>query len=335
MPLLTENEQLVLNQFYRSIGPGALSGSPIKLVKATRHVLPSLTVVKAREFLNRQKSYKLYIERRKRHSAPHRWFEVSEPNQLWMIDSMYLPKGTFSRKRYATIIMDYFSKYAYGFCSVALNANAALAHLKSAIAEAGIAPLSILTDNGSEFSSVFSQFLTENKIKHLKTNFQAESKTSGTERIIKTLRRYIAKILLEKITENRIEDALDAAINIYNSTFHYSVNMTPSEARAWDKRGDIMAFKLNRRYNILSNLPPKSNVSKFAKGTLVRIMKTGDSRKFMKSHTPNFYPEIFVIDGILKNDTGYRYILKSYSGSLLKGSFAEVDLKQVENNDSE
>jgi hypothetical protein len=73
--------------------------------------------------------------------------------------------------------------------------------------------------------------LSANDIKHIRTNSQAANKTSTAERVIKSLRRLSAKILLEKITENKVEIALDMAVETYNNTYHAAIKMLPIEAR--------------------------------------------------------------------------------------------------------
>jgi hypothetical protein len=73
-------------------------------------------------------------------------------------------------------------------------------------------------------------------------------------------------------------------------------------------------------------------VPKFANGALVRIRKSGDSRKFLKSHIPNYYDDIYTIVGGENFEHDFRYSLKSGEGETLRGTFSEFDLQRVEND---
>ena len=106
------------------------------------------------------------------------------------------------------------------------------------ILSSGRKPNKLQTDQGTEFlNRVFQKFLRENNIDFFTVN--SGLKASAVRRFNRTFKNKIYKYFTAKNTLTYI-DVLPKLVKSYNSTYHRSIKMKPSqvtksnEAKVWD-----------------------------------------------------------------------------------------------------
>jgi hypothetical protein len=117
------------------------------------------------------------------HSLPLRHIEVAEPFRQLFVDTWYL-KETLTT-HFCFVIICGFTKFLWVRFSKILSAAAATKAITSVIGSLppGTSVLSVASDRGSEFKSVFSRYLAENNIQHI--FMTGRHKTSIAERVIR------------------------------------------------------------------------------------------------------------------------------------------------------
>ena len=146
-----------------------------------------------------------------------------------------------------------------------------------------------------------------------------EEKSSMVERFNRTIKQKMWKML--SANNNTVYfEKIDELLKNYNSSFHRSVHMTPSEASDVKNTKHVFA-------NLYSDeIYKQVEKPKFRIGDRVRISKY--KRKFFdKGFTPNWTEEIFVINEILSTKP-VTYRLVDLQGEAVTGSFYEQELQR-------
>ena len=149
-----------------------------------------------------------------------------------------------------------------------------------------------------------------------------EEKSSVVERFNRTIKQKMWKMF--SANNNTVYfDKIDELLKNYNSSFHRSIQMTPSEA------SDI---KNSNRVNVFANLYSgeiykQVKKPKFRIGDRVCISKY-EPKLFDKGFTPNLTEEILVINEIL-NTKPVTYRLVDLQGEAVTGSFYEQELQKT------
>ena len=111
-------------------------------------------------------------------------------------------------------------------------------------------------------------------------------------------------------------DVLPSMVDKYNSTYHRSIKMTPSDARNPSNYQHV--------YNALYGNVRKSTSPKFHVGDKVRI--TRKKGTFEKGFTPNWTEELRTISTV-KATNPTTYTIKDQLGEPVRGSFYEQELQ--------
>jgi hypothetical protein len=122
---------------------------------------------------------------------------------------------------------------------------------------------------------------------------------------------------LTHTSNGRYIDILPELVASYNSTYHRTIKMPPSEVNAQNE-----SIVRKRLY------PSTSPTLKwrYKIGQTVRIKQT--KRVFKKGYEPSWTEEIFTISSLFPSDPP-TYILKDLAGELIKGKFYEQEIQPI------
>ena len=143
--------------------------------------------------------------------------------------------------RQALVVIDIFSKCADIIPIEELNSDSVLKALKQAFKKMGF-PMSIYSDNDTNFQSTVKQFFENEGIKHIITQTHA----NVAERFIRTMKNMIH----DRVRFNKAgwTSMLTPALNKYNTTVHSSTKMTPKQAHK-DENNSTVRVNLTLREN--------------------------------------------------------------------------------------
>ena len=133
-----------------------------------------------------------------------------------------------------------------------------------------------------------------------------EEKSSVVERWNTTMKNIMWKYFTANSTQKYIV-VLPSMVDKYNSTYHRSIKLTPSDTRNPSNYQHV--------YNALYG-----NVRKFHVGDKVRI--TRKKGTFEEGFTPNWTEELFTISSV-KATNSTTYTIKDQLGEPVRGSFYE------------
>ena len=184
----------------------------------------------------------------------------------------------------------------------------------------GRIPLRMQTDDGREFRNTNVQDLFRRIGIHWFST-KNEGKAQTVERFNRTLKGRMYKYFSAKNTRRWV-DVLDKLVKNYNTSYHTSIKMTPTEAL--DREGEVR----NNLYGLDDSKKSRNRRSKFKMGDRVRISKY--KTKFNRGFTPNFTNEIFTVVEVLKTSP-VTYKLKDSENEPIIGSFYSEELSIVRN----
>ena len=138
-----------------------------------------------------------------------------------------------------------------------------------------------------------------------------EEKYVAAERFIRTLKNKIYKYMTS-ISKNVYFDKADDIVNEYNNANHRTIKMKPIDV------------KYNTDIDIGKEVNDKD--PKFKVGGHGRISKYKNI--FVKSYTPNWSEEIFVIKQT-KNTVPWTYIINDLNDKEIIGTFYEKELQKI------
>ena len=173
-------------------------------------------------------------------------------------------------------------------------------------------PNRLWTDKGTEFyNRQLKGVLKANDVMLCST--ENEEKSSVVERWKRTTKNIMWKYFTANSTQKYI-DVLPSMVDKYNSTYHRSIKLTPSDARNPSNYQHV--------YNALYGNVRKSTSPKFHVVDKVRITR----KKGTLGFTPNWTEELLTISSVeATNPT--TYTIKDQLGEPVRGSFYEQQLQ--------
>ena len=213
-------------------------------------------------------------------------------------------------------VIDVFSKFAWSIPMKDKTGETTLAGFKQIVKESGRIPKFIWVDEGKEFyNKLMTEWLKENNITRYSTH--GEHKSAVVERFNRTLKTNMWKRFTAENTRNWI-NMLDKLMNDYNTRYHTTIKMTPTEASDKENEIEVLNNQGFRNQEVVKH--------KFKVGDKVRISRI--KGLFEKGYLPNWSEEVFEIFKAL--DTNPRtYILKDTQGEVLSGSFYYEELQNT------
>lgn len=143
----------------------------------------------------------------------------------------------------------------------------------------------LLTDLGSEFFGETQEVLKKHNVSHYFANPNHEAHVAIIERLFRTLKMRIRRIMLEWKTDNW-PSTLDTVMNLHNKTYSRSLGMSPNQAwlqKNWNKVWYNTFEKLEGK--LLARNSKKPFV--FSIGDTVRL-QFFKRNKFQKESEPTF-----------------------------------------------
>ena len=180
MPQVSANKNKLLARIFKK----TLS-TPAKLLAEAKKSLASVKMADVQNFLRSQPNYirttKMNYKKYPR-NLPLRHIYVSEPFRQLFVDTWYL-KQTIAT-HFCFVIICGFTKFLWVHFSRVLSAESAKKAMKSVVDSLPQRTvLTVASDRGPEFKSVFSQYLAENGIRQV--FMTGRNKTSIAERVIR------------------------------------------------------------------------------------------------------------------------------------------------------
>ena len=150
-------------------------------------------------------------------------------------------------------MIDKFSKYAYAETLESRNSLHVIRSIRKFINLFG-SPKKIITDQGSEFTSViFKDFCNQYNIELHTTSFQQSSSNSPVERLHSTLTE-IYRIIFEKSREKNHDDILTETLITYNNAIHSTIKLTPHEVFTGKTFKFLKESEFNNEHEYLQKL---------------------------------------------------------------------------------
>ena len=239
------------------------------------------------------KNYSLSLHKQRRKKFKRRPFIVYDPYESIQADLVFYTQ--FSHQnfgyKYILTVIDIFSKMAHCRALKTKRATEVAEKLDEILAEFPIIPRKLMVDAGTEFSGT-SPAINDIIVKKYKMVIYVLTgttiKASIIERFNRTLRERLARYMTENNTKKWI-DVLQDIVQNYNSTFHRSIGMAPSNVT------------FENRNEVFKKLYPKMDQKvkcKVKVGWRVRIPR--QKPLFEKGFTPNWSTEVYIIKKIHK-----------------------------------
>ena len=209
--------------------------------------------------------------------------------------------------RYIFIVIDNFSKYLWAIPLKNKYSQPITNEFSNILTISKRKPLKLESDRGTVFhNSIIQNFLKSKNIQHYPR--YTDKGPSIAERVIKTVRSLLKKLLFEKGTADWLSE-LPSVIKKYNNTIHHSTKMKPIDA----------SKKSNRKF-VYNNLKDTREIQK-PKFKLGQLVRTADIKKvFSKGDSTNYSYKLYTITEVI-HDTipSYRldYLPERYNENLL------------------
>ena len=252
-------------------------------------------------------------------------------DNTWTSDLMDLHRYVNQNKGYTFIlvVLDIFSRFAWAR-PLKTKTGAEVSRAFQNIFNEGRIPKALFVDRGTEYYNRDVRFvlngdafdnpnvrdeLQSNNIR-LYSSFN-EPKAVIAERFIRTLRGKIESNYI--LTQSTVwYDILPQLIHEYNTTYHRTIKMTPTEACMPENFPSVYRSQFRKH-------PP--SLIKYNRGDHVRI--SVHKKTFEKGSTANWTEEIFEIVDILPT-TPPTYKLKDLSGEEVHGAFYNEQLQKTD-----
>ena len=258
------------------------------------------------------------FEKRKVHAA----FK----DNVWGADfaDMQLLNKCNKEIRFLLCVIDIFSKYAWVVPLKDKKDVSIVAAFQSILKQSNRKPNKIWVDKGSEFyNASFKKWLRDNDTVMYSTN--NEGKSVVAERFIRTLKSNICKYMTS-ISKSAYIDKLDDIVDEYNSTYHTTIKMKPTDVK------DNTYINTNDKETNDKDSKMIKLTIKFKVGDRVRISKYKNI--FDKGYTPNWFEEVFVIKKV-KNTVPWIYVINDLNGEEIMRTFYEKNCKRRIKKNSE
>jgi hypothetical protein len=301
--------------YYDPSQPSGYSGASRLIADAKKDGISKSQVEK---WLRKQDAYTKHrkIDRR----FPRRHYVLLGIDDLWqadLADVSNLAKWN-SGVKFWLVVIDCFSKFVWVKPLSTKNGAAVVDAIAKIFEESGRIPRNFNTDKGTEFVNAKAKTLFKLNNINFYTSENPDTKACFAERVIRTLKERLYRMLTHRNTNNYLP-LLQDLIKGYNSAVHRSIGMAPIMVD--QETEDKVRQKLQSGHKVTSK-----PLHSFEVGTHVRIAK--ERTAFQKGYTPGWTEEIFKI--ISKHETKPpMYKIEDASGEVIAGHFYHQELQHV------
>ena len=279
-----------------------------------------ITGTKLRNWLAKQENYTKHRSLKRKFPtlkviSPHK-------NYQWDGDTMNMTRyGKHnSGYSYILILIDITTRHLWTKPLKTLTGKEMVSALKSIFAIDK--PRKIRTDSGSEFKNKLVESLLRTRDVDFFTT-KNEKKANYAERVIKTLKSKLVRILNFKNSQRWIDD-LSNSTKAYNGSYHRSIRMTPDNAM---KTSDDELWMMQHEWKPL--VPAKS--FQMAVGDRVRLSHI--RKPFDREYDEKWTDEVFQITDRTRKSNIPIYWLKDYDNDPILGSFYQSELQKISLDD--
>ena len=328
------DKEATLKALYDS--PHGVGKGVINFYKLITSKYINITRDDARDFLQRQANYQMTRPITHRTNKP---IVAEAPNLIWCIDLVDVSNysGHNNRWIYLFVCIDVFSRKVWiEKLTVKASENTARA-LKAIIDRAGIAPNTIMSDNGTEFKGAFSEFCRERGIKQSRSRTYSPEANGLVERANQDIRKIMRGFMVKNGDLNWTRVLRDIEEN-KNGAYNENIKATADEIWSPDKeKPDLRAARADKkaiaqqetRRRVEKEMEKFHEVDDFEKGEWVRVkmssLFSGVRRlvktKLTKQIVVSYSPEVFKIEKVIiprKNMLARRkYYLENRDGMVI------------------
>lgn len=275
---------------------------PEKVLRSLReegHGYEHATLHQVKKALATLPSYSRHrLIQKRSHTMTTRSDDVDERWQLDLANVTSLNSDQNDGYKYLLLILDVFSRKLaivplYDKKSEEVSEGTELIFMTT-----GRVPKSITSDNGQEFQGkAFKSLCRKYGIKQFYT-VSDKTHASLVERVIRTLRMKIGKMMTYRRSQRYIH-LLGDVVDSYNESRHSTLGMSPNEASSSIANRQLALFHLRGRLN-QPNRPRKDGDLPFSEGDKLRIPEP--FRRFRKSHEPTFSEKVYPVTASFFND---------------------------------
>lgn len=242
-------------------------------------------------------------------------------DSIWaadLVDMQYYARTNRGYK-YILMIIDVFSKYGWAI-PIKTKKGVEVAKAFADLWMKQTPPQMLWTDKGKEFLNKDMSSLLEKHNVHLYWT-ENEEKSCIVERWNRTIKRIMWKYFTSRQTGVYI-DVLPEMIKKYNSTYHRSIESTPTDARKPANYQHVFdALYDGKNLQIGKKTKPKFKI-----GDKVRIVKK--KKTFEKGYTTNWTEEIFTVIKV-QPTIPVTYKIEDTRGEEIQGTFYEPELQKT------
>lgn len=325
-----------LHKIYYDPSKTGSYGGVNQLVRAVREHLPHTKKSEVEEWLSEQDTYTLH--KPVRHNFPRRRVMVGGMDHQWQADLVDVSELKKDNEGYAFLltIIDVFSKYAW-VVPLKRKTKQEVADAFAKVFEAGRKPLTLQTDQGTEFKNDTVQKLLKSEKVHFFTTYNVETKASIVERFNRTLKTRMWRYFTEHQTRSFLS-VLPEFVKSYNNSYHRAIGMAPAQVNETNEEAvwlQLYAPKQKTKGQIKrlrkSLRDKKKRKNEVKTGDWVRLSKT--RRAFKKGYLPSWSEELFSVVSI-KDGQPPLYIVQDYNGEIIKGGLYAHEIQKVRKSDN-
>ena len=253
-------------------------------------------------------------------TPPVQKIQSSYPFELVAADLVSFPRSRHGKLGCLTVV-DHYSKWVVAIPIKDKRSSTIVRAFRTQVFPfVSRIPTSILTDNGSEFTSEeFGAFLEEHGVKHRLTTPYQPTSNGAIERVNRTIKNLLRSL---GSAEGEWEDLLPRAIITYNNTVHVELGMSPSDFLL--KRSHSM--ELNSLLHPLVDTwrPGHPNFMPFCVGQKVLLKRQTRGFLCTNKFLPNFQGPFEVV---VAHPNGLTYEIKDVkSGQLCRAHYTKLRL---------
>ena len=319
-----EKERVLMKYYFTAKNPGSfLSATKLwKILNLTYPGIFSLTFIQ--KWLNNQDSYA--VQKQVRHSYKTPRVQVAGLNDQADMDLMSIENISKQNDgiKYLLIVIDIFSRFLLVRPLLNKKTQTVLSAIKDILNSRKF--IKIRTDKGSEFiNHEMKKFMKKQGIYLFNT--QSNNKANYAERVIRTLRSMIFRMLRYQRNYRYIDNLQDLVSN-YNNSPHRSLHgLSPSQIT---KKNETLIW--SKQYlkpkNVAGKIKPKF---RFKPGDLVRLSYV--KHPFRRAYQQQYTTEVFKIKSRVFQQGIPLYKIVDLKNDPIQGYVKEQEMNSVDKNE--
>lgn len=328
-----EREQL-LQEYYNN--PSTMGTSRDQFFHKLFNEFHGITKQQVQEFLLRQPSYQ--IHRRVRRHPVVKPIVVTTPNQHWQMDLISMAEPTMVHMNngmtYCLTVIDVFSKKAWAEPLKSKHAREIVKALKKVIAEAGVKPSILQSDNGAEFKNETTDgYFQQEGIKAIHSLAYTPTSQGAIERFNQTLKHLIFQ-QFSLFSTKKWTDVLPQLLENYNNSLHSTTGKRPNDLA--NKQRDSQPVKeakkriIQRAKQAIEQT--RREFTELKKGDWVRVHVEGEGGQFKHRYKAQWSKRVYKVVSRSKPANALlqpTYAIETQDGKKVTNRFGRGSLLKI------